>query len=236
MATGANEPKDVGEYCREIETYLCRKNEGHLIRIVGPAFDQVCGWAQRGVPLQIAFRGIDRYCERYYTKGPRRRPVRIEFCEADVLDVFDDWRRAVGVSAFSSNSEHPQRKPSLASHIERAIAKLVAVRTEGKPAEFVERLGEFVRELDALLPDAQRARGDRRAQIVARLDELDRRLLDLAREQVSQTSEAPLRRDAAEELAPFASRMPADAYEKALELAFSRLVREAVGLPVVSFE
>jgi hypothetical protein len=236
VATGAKEPKDVGEYCREIETYLCRKNEGHLIRIVGPAFDQVCGWAQRGVPLQIAFRGIDRYCERYYTKGPRRRPVRIEFCEADVLDVFDDWRRAVGVSAFSSNSEHPQRKPSLASHIERAIAKLVAVRTEGKPAEFVERLGEFVRELDALLPDAQRARGDRRAQIVARLDEIDRQLLDLAREQVSQTSEASLRRDAAEELAPFASRMPADAYEKALELAFSRLVRQAVGLPVVSFE
>jgi hypothetical protein len=150
--------------------------------------------------------------------------------------VFDDWRRAVGVSAFSSNSEHPQRKPSLASHIERAIAKLVAVRTEGKPAEFVERLGEFVRELDALLPDAQRARGDRRAQIVARLDEIDRQLLDLAREQVSQTSEASLRRDAAEELAPFASRMPADAYEKALELALSRLVRQAVGLPVVSFE
>ena len=24
-----------GEYCREIEAYLCRRNEGHLIRIVG---------------------------------------------------------------------------------------------------------------------------------------------------------------------------------------------------------
>ena len=41
-------------------------------------------------------RGIDRYFERYYAKGPRRRPVRVEFCEADVLDVFDEWRRAVG--------------------------------------------------------------------------------------------------------------------------------------------
>ena len=73
---------DPAEYCREIEAYLCRKNEGHLIRIVGPAFEQVCGWAQLGVPLKIAFRGIDQYCERYYAKGPRRRPVRIEFCEA----------------------------------------------------------------------------------------------------------------------------------------------------------
>ena len=89
------------DYCREVEAYLCRKNEGHLIRIVGPAFEQVCGWATRGVPLKIAFRGIDQYCERYYAKGPRRRPVRIEFCEADILDLFDGWRRAVGVSTAS---------------------------------------------------------------------------------------------------------------------------------------
>src|SRR5215210_8198432 len=95
---------DPVEYCREIETYLCRKNEGHLIRIVGPAFEQVCGWATMGVPLKVAFRGIDQYCERYYAKGPRRRPVRIEFCEADVLELFDSWRRAVGVSAVTSST------------------------------------------------------------------------------------------------------------------------------------
>ena len=37
------------DYCRQVEAYLCRKNDGHLIRIVGPAFEQVCGWATRGV-------------------------------------------------------------------------------------------------------------------------------------------------------------------------------------------
>src|SRR5215213_11866529 len=88
---------DAVEYCREVETYLCRKNEGHLVRIVGPVFEQVCGWAAQGVPLAVVYRGIDQYCERYYAKGPRRRPVRVEFCEADVLSLFDDWRRAVGV-------------------------------------------------------------------------------------------------------------------------------------------
>ena len=86
------------DYCRAVECYLCRKNDGHLIRIVGPAFEAVCAWSEHGVPLKVAYRGIDRYFERYYAKGPRRRPVRVEFCEADVLDVFDEWRRAVGVS------------------------------------------------------------------------------------------------------------------------------------------
>ena len=35
----------VDEYCREIETYLCQKNDGHLIRVVGPSFEIVSGWA-----------------------------------------------------------------------------------------------------------------------------------------------------------------------------------------------
>ena len=89
---------DASEYCRKLESYLCQKNEGHLIRISGPVFDQVRGWATMGVPLAVAFRGIDRYCERYYAKGPKRRPVRVEFCEADILELFDDWRRAVGLA------------------------------------------------------------------------------------------------------------------------------------------
>jgi hypothetical protein len=90
------------DYCREIETYLCRKNDGHLIRITGPSFELVTAWAAQGVPLKVAFGGIDRYFERYYAhraRGPRRRPVRIDFCEADVLDTFDEWRRATGVTA-----------------------------------------------------------------------------------------------------------------------------------------
>ena len=80
---------DLDEYCRAIEAYLCRKNDGHLIRITGAAFEQVQGWAAQGVPLKVAEAGIDRYFDRYYRKGPRRRPVRLEFCEADVLDAFD---------------------------------------------------------------------------------------------------------------------------------------------------
>jgi hypothetical protein len=64
----------VDEYCREIETYLCRKNDGHLIRVVGPSFEVVSGWADQGVPLKVAFSGIDRYFERYYRKGARAGP------------------------------------------------------------------------------------------------------------------------------------------------------------------
>src|SRR5687768_10425243 len=99
-----DEPVD---YCREVEAYLCQKNGGHLVRIVGPAFETVRQWADQGVPLKVAFRGIDRCCDRAAARGGRRRPLRIEFCEADVLDAFDDWRRAIGVTATQVAEQPP---------------------------------------------------------------------------------------------------------------------------------
>ncbi len=110
----------VDEYCREIETYLTRKNDGHLIRVVGPSFELVSRWAADGVPIKVAFAGIDRYFERYYRKGPRRRPVKIDFCEADVLDVFDEWRRAIGLTMAAGQVDNGE--PAVPGARERAVA------------------------------------------------------------------------------------------------------------------
>jgi hypothetical protein len=71
--------QSVGDFCSQIETYLCKKNDGHLIRVTGPSFELVSSWAAQGIPLKVAYAGIDRYFERYYRKGPRRRPVKIDF-------------------------------------------------------------------------------------------------------------------------------------------------------------
>ena len=103
------------DYCREIEAYLCRKNDGHLIRIVGPSFTRVCSWAEQGIPLKIACQGIDAYFVRYYAKGVRRRPVQIDFCENDILDAFEAWRRAVGVRLPGAEPAGRKLRPGVAS-------------------------------------------------------------------------------------------------------------------------
>ena len=227
---------DPAEYCRDIESYLCRKNEGHLIRIVGPVFEKVCGWAAQGVPLAIALKGIDQYCERYYAKGPRRRPVRVEFCEADVLELFDDWRRAVGVPAAGGEGDDDGRKPdTLPSHIERAISRLTALRAGRGADAFSAQLDEVVRELDRLKAAARQARGDARAAIIDRLAVLDALLLEDARSRLDETTGAQLRAKAEAEIAPFAPRMAAEARAAAANAAFTRLLREAAGLPPLAF-
>jgi hypothetical protein len=219
------------DYCRAIEAYLCRKNDGHLIRIVGPSFEMVCGWAARGVPMTVAQRGIDRYFERYYAKGPQRRPVRIDFCEADVLDIFDEWRRAVGVSV----EEPAGRSETLPAHLERAVARLTALRAGGDRVlgDVVDRI---VQELNAARAGAKNLRGRARADLLQRLAELDGELMTAVRARLTDDDRGALQREAEAELAPFRPRMPQGAFEQSLAACMDRLLRDKNRLPTLSLE
>jgi hypothetical protein len=246
------------QFCRDVETYLCRKNEGHIIRIVGPAFDLVCGWARRGVPLKVAQSGIDRYFERYYAKGPRRRPVRVEFCEADVLDVFDEWRRATGVplvvdaeESFEQGGEPAssgrlQAGPTPASHLraasaslpvhlDRVIARLTTLRA-GEDRSLDEVLESAVQELDAARSAAKAIRGGARESLLQRLHEIDRTLLEAVRARATPELLVEVTREADEELAGYRDRMLPAAYERSRAASVDRLLRERRRLPVVAFE
>lgn len=231
---------NLENYCRDIEAYLCRKNDGHLIRIAGPAFERVSRWAEDGIPLKVACVGIDRYFERYYRKGPRRRPVRIEFCEADVLDAFDEWRRAVGVSVTPEHEpaqENATRtRMSLAAHIERVIARLTALRASSQLARPLDAtLERAVRDLDQLQPQAKASRGATREALLDRLSALDRELIDVALNAVDERLRAEAIEDARTQLAPFRERMTTDAYERASAAAVARHVRAYFGLPTITF-
>jgi hypothetical protein len=235
------EPTDLGAYCRAVENYLCRRNDGHLVRVVGPAFDCVAGWAAKGVPLRVAYRGIDRCVDRFAAKQNRRRPVRIEFCDADVLDVFDEWRRAVLLPAASPDApgeeeEQPGRRhASLTAHLDRVVARLTALRgsTGANLGDFVDTL---VAELDAAKAGAKGLRGEARQKLLDRLQALDTQLLSSARERLDAAALRELGTDADAELAPFRDRMPPEAYGHARQACIDRLVRDRLSLPVVAFE
>ena len=227
-------------YCREIEAYLCRKNDGHLIRVVGPAFEMVSRWGADGVPLKVAFSGIDRTCERYYRKGPRRRPLRIEFCEADVLEAFDDWCRALGLSKHAlgtgdeSSAEPRRRGVSVPSHLRRALVMLTSARAAGRLGTeadaIIDRLSG---ELDAIEASGRTVRGDARHALIERLAALDADLVAVARRTVADEERTRIDRDAIDELASFRGRMSEAAYAKARELASDRLLRERLALPTI---
>jgi hypothetical protein len=246
------ETVELDGYCRAIESHLCRKNDGHLIRIAGPAFDLVRGWADQGVPLKVAIAGIDRTFARYYRKGPRRRPVHVSFCDADVLDAFDDWRRAMGLTGAAMSGSGPatdvdgpssgqpagrRRGASLPQHLDRVANRLTLLRGDPRNhPELETALERALLEVDSYRQAARQARGVARASIIARLAALDEELLAIAHVRLHGDVLQTLTREAAEALVPFRERMPEDAYRGALEAALTRLVREHAKLPLIRYD
>ena len=200
-------------------------------------------WATQGIPFKIACQGIDTYFVRYYAKGMRRRPVQIDFCENDILDAFEAWRRAVGVrlpgsEASVDEAQARRRKRSLPEHLDRVCERVTASRAgmTPLPPEFDAVMDAITREAAAFRDLPGPLRGETRERITTRLAELDRMMLDAARAQADPGEVQAMRAEASGQLLPFRDRMPAEAYQRAIESAVDRLLRERERLPTVSFE
>jgi hypothetical protein len=238
VAGGAS---DLGEYCRAVEAHLARVNEGQIVRIVGVAFDLVRAWALAGVPLSVVRFGIDRKAERHRT-GASRRPLRLEFCEADVRAAYDAWRRAVGVGGSSlapadgvDGEPGPARRPpSLSRQVARATER--TVRAAGRldtPETLREALTRVLESLVVLHERARHARGEARTAIAQDLVALDRAIVQAAREAAAGEPLDHLRAQAADELESYRARMTSDAWQRSLDASLDRLLRERYGLPTL---
>lgn len=243
---------DLGEYCRRIEDHLTRTNAGHLVRIVGPGFELVRGWADAGVPLSVVYRGIDLKAERH-RDGASKRPLRIEFCAGDVQAVFDQWRRAVGLLSIGTaadgtgtadvadaegsrdeTSEASPKRRSLSRHLDRAIDRLsrAAARMD-VPEGLREECTRLLQALATIRESSARLRGDARTGVETALASLDTELADAARRHAAPEWMESIRTEAAADLAPFRARLPSEAWDRSMNVTVDRLLRDRLGLPAL---
>ncbi len=241
---GTNDMDHVGEYCRQVEDHLTKVNGGHLVRVVGPAFELVRRWAEEGVPMSVVFRGIERKAERRALKGSGR-PLRLEFCEGDVTAVFDAWRRAIGLTtgaapldagadAGAAAEAGPRRKPSLSKHAERAIDRLSRAAGRVDWPDALREEGDRVLVALAMIRDAAKTtRGAAREDLAAQLEPLDAALLRAAREAAPAPLLAQLSADSERDLSPFRGRLAGEAWRRSLVVTVDRLLRDRFGLPTL---
>jgi len=160
-----------------------------------------------------------------------------------VFDVFDEWRRAVGVPIHEGGDDpahedvdpSTRRHGSLPAHLDRVIARLTMVRG-GEDRSLDDTVDRLVRELDAARTGAKGLRGEARAGFLERLSVLDGELIDAARRQSSAASLQQLEAEADVELAPFRDRMAREVYQRSRRAAVDRLIRERRRLPVITFD
>lgn len=238
MTNDVREPAggvDIAAYCRHVEAYLCRRNGGHLVRIVGPGFELVRGWAAAGVPLTLVERAIDVCSERREARRDGARALRIEFCEADVRAEFQRWRRAVGPYIGDAAGEEAEAAPAagLASHLARAVERLTrAAARLGHSEAFRAALDAIIVSVAEVQAESKGARGEKRAQFIEALARIDAALMEAARAEAARSGlERELIAAAAAQLAPWRERMTGAAWAGATTAAADRLLRDRLDLP-----
>lgn len=237
-----------------MEAHLTRVNGGHLVRIVGPGFALVREWEAAGIPLSVVQRAIDQKADRHRqgAAGRSGRPLRIEFCDDDVRELFEDWKRAVGIRAdpvahpdAPSDPEHPDtvtpgaveapsKRPSLSKHLERVSDRLS--RLLGRhdlPESFLDHVNQTISAVAAARDRARHARGAARDEIAAAIRPLDPQLMAAARLLLNAAQLTELQQQAEAELAAFKGRLAGDAWQQALGATMDRLLRERFNLPVI---
>ena len=222
---------DVADYCRQVEAHLTRINGGHLVRVVGPGFALVQQWADEGVPLSVVFKGIEQKAERH-KQGASKRPLRIEFCEADVREVFEAWRRATGMSP-ADPGDAPRRRPA-SKAIDRAIERLgrLAGRLEF-PEEFRDAISHAIERLSAVREGLAHSRGSARDPWLAQLEPIDQDLMTQARRVVDRAVVRGLTEQAEREMAPYRDRLAPEAWQRAVMVTVDRGLRAHFGLPTL---
>ena len=138
QVTGVDAAVSAGDYCRAIEHHLCQKNDGHLIRIVGPAFEVVSHWQQDGVPLKVALQRDRSLLRTVLPQGsaPSSGAGRVlrDRCARRVRRVAARGGTDARASAAPDGAEPTveSRGPSLPAHLERVVLKLSNARAMGR--------------------------------------------------------------------------------------------------------
>jgi len=182
--------------------------------------------------------------------------VKIDFCEADVLDAFDEWKRAVLVGSRESvvsgrESIVADRESmtgrgtdagvrsgvSLPAHLERVVLRLTSARARGVIGpELDGLLDRIAHELDFARTEARGVRGEARQALIARLAALDRELVAEVTRALPQSAQNALAREAEDDLKAFRTAMSDAAFARARAAAIDQRVRERFALPVVRYD
>nr|MBP8273030.1 hypothetical protein [Acidobacteriota bacterium] len=213
-------------------------------------------------------RGIDQKAERHLKGMAARsgRPLRIEFCENDVRELFEDWKRAVGITSAPEHQstgapehpstgapEHPStgapehtstgavipssRRQSLSKHLERVSDRLS--RLLGRhdlPDEFLDCVNQAISTIATARERARSARGATRDEIVASVRPLDDVLIVAARKAIGPAVLAQLQQQAEADLGTYKGRLAPEAWQQAIQATTDRLLRDRLTLPVIDLD
>lgn len=168
-------------------------------------------WHDAGVPLDWVERTLRELFEKRRAKGTVDKVVNLSYCKRSVEAA---WKRY-----------QKMRSPEVEEAMAIDVASRLAALARSLPGDLADRDG-WAERLSKLEGSPEQVEG--------RLEEIDRELLESARADLDPERHEEIRRQVAKALANLARRLPAEELSGVEEQLTERILREQLGLPVLS--
>jgi hypothetical protein len=207
-------------YFTEIEEHFQRRR-GSLLLLSTIDWALIETWREEGIPLAAVLRGIDSAFDKYEARKSKSRVRRINglaWCAQEVLAAMEDLREAaVGAApARPGPAEQGFEQERIAAHLNAAAEQLAAF------PELAERLRSLAAEKLPL------------EELEQSLTVLEQKLFALLLTTTPEADLLVLKQQAAGELAPYKSRMPALQIRQVEQQFLHKRLLEKYNLPRLS--
>jgi predicted ribosome quality control (RQC) complex YloA/Tae2 family protein len=183
-------------------------------------------WREAGIPLQAVLQGIDAAFDKHDARKKRTRRVNgLAYCAQEVLSAVEAMQEAaVGATpAKASTAEQGFEQERIAAHLETAAKQLQSLGSFSEIANRLQNLAHEVRTNQPQLEELERS-----------LTVLEEKLFAIVLTTTPEVELVELWQQAAAELAPYRSRMPAMQIRQVEQQFLHKRLLEKLNLPRLS--
>jgi hypothetical protein len=215
-------------YFTEIEEHFQRRR-GSLLLLSTIDWALIETWREAGIPLAAVLQGIDAAFDKYDARKNKARVRRVNglaYCAQEVISAMDAMQEAaVGAKpARPSTEEQGFEQERIAAHLEGAAQQLRTAK--GGLGEIADRLQVLAGDIRAKLPQLE--------ELEQSLTVLEEKLFAILLTSTPEAELLALRQQAAAELAPYRSRMPATQIRQVEQQFLHKRLLEKCNLPRLS--
>ena len=217
-------------YFTEIEEHFQRRR-GSLLLLSTIDWALIETWREGGIPLAAVLQGIDTAFDKYDARKNKARVRKVNglaYCAQEVISAMDAMQEAaVGAApARPSTEEQGFEQERIAAHLEGAAQQLRNALRSGSLAEIADRLQALAADARVKLPHLE--------ELEQSLTVLEEKLFAILLTGTPETELLALRQQAAAELAPYRSRMPAMQIRQVEQQFLHKRLLEKFNLPRLS--
>jgi hypothetical protein len=214
-------------YFTEIEEHFQRRR-GSLLLLSTIDWALIETWREAGIPLAAVLQGIDAAFDKYDARKNKARVRRVNglaYCAQEVISAMDAMQEAaVGATPRPSTEEQGFEQERIAAHLEGAAQQLR--NAPQSLDDIADRLQELATDARAKLPHLE--------ELEQSLTVLEEKLFAILLTGTPETELVAVRQQAAAELAPYRSRMPAMQIRQVEQQFLHKRLLEKFNLPRLS--